>query len=142
MPFYESVKFRSGGRVYQSEPKLTNEGLQIISSEESGLITRIRVSVSQIYRIERYLSRNERFHCSVPSKKESNTIITNYGLEKSGSIYKGDTNVIYDILREKYPEFNWEIYHNADGKGYKRLAYAVTYGNAPCKIINPAKTQA
>lgn len=70
MPFYESVKFRSGGRVYQSEPKLTNEGLQIISSEESGLITRIRVSVSQIYRIERYLSRNERFHCSVPSKKK------------------------------------------------------------------------
>ena len=43
---------------------------------------------------------------------------------------------------EKYPEFNWEIYHNVDGKGYKRLAYVVTYGNAPCKIINPAKTRA
>ena len=137
--YFKSSRFSSNGRTYESEVSITKDGREMINREEDSIRTRARMSASQVYRIELYVSGRGRSQYSIPNRAEAERIINTFQLEKCGSIYKGDEAFIYARLKETYPDFAWDTYHNRDGKGYRRLVYAVTYGDTPCTIIQTAK---
>lgn len=118
---------------------MTREGNNVIKSIENSFRARGLISASQIYRIEIYLSSGikNRF---VITKEETQRIVEKYKLEKlpctGNPKYKGDPQIIYDELRRTFTNIDWDSrFPNHDGKGYKRLVYALLYGEDRCTII-------
>lgn len=136
MPYYRSKKYRSGNRVYNTELAISEVGVRQIRSEEQSIHQLMRMSASQVYRVELYVSGKGRAPYNGPKGEETRRIVDTYGLVLEGSLYRGDPIRVYDILRSTYPSFEWERFPNHDGKGYKRLTYAVMYGDAPCTVIS------
>lgn len=137
--YYKSYTFKSRGRIYQSETDFSRNGSEKIRSMEESVYERVKMSGAQIFRIKYYISTGKRNPYITPTEKTLSHIVEVFHLEKKGKIYFGDPNEIYNTLRETYPNFDWVRFHNDDGKGFKRLSYAVTYGDAPCTIVQPAK---
>lgn len=137
--YYKSYTFKSRGRIYRSETNLSRNRSEKIRSMEESAYERVKMSGAQIFRIKYYISTGKRNPYITPTEKTLSHIIEVFHLEKKGKIYFGDPNEIYNTLRETYPDFDWNRFPNHDGKGFKRLSYAVTYGDAPCTIVQPAK---
>lgn len=137
--YYTSKKHKSGGRIYNSELYMTKEGKLSIYNMERGVKMREFTSASQIYRMEIYLSSGIRSK-AVTTKEETKRIAEKYRLEKhpceGNPKYKGDIQFIYDELRRTFTNVDWDSrFPNHDGKGYKRLVYALLYGENRCTVI-------
>lgn len=137
--YYKSKRQKVGGRIYNSEVYLTRDGNNAIQNIERSVRARELISASQIYRIEIYLSSGVRSRL-VTTKDETQRIAEKYQLEKlpgtGNPKYKGDPQIIYDELRKDFTNIDWDTrFPNHDGKGYKRLVYALLYGENECTII-------
>lgn len=138
MPYYnqKGSRFKSvDGRIYKSEIK-EKDAYVITVKQEDSIYQKTKMSAQQVFDVECYLSSGRR--PGLISIKDKERIIQEYSLEKNNGkgAYIGDPQNIYKILKEKYPE-SVSRFHNNDGKGYKRIVYAVYYGEAPCIIIKP-----
>ena len=123
---------------------MTRNGNNIIMNMERGTRARGLISASQIYRIELYLTSGVRSRL-VTTKEETQRIAEKYQLEKlpgnGNPKYKGDPQIIYDELRKDFTNIDWDTrFPNHDGKGYKRLVYALLYGENKCTIIKKENT--
>ena len=123
---------------------MTRDGNNVIKNIEYANRIKELISASQIYRIEIYLATGIRSR-DVTSKEETKRIADKYKLEKleigSRKVrYKGDPQIIYDELRKGFTDIDWDTrFPNHDGKGYKRLVYALLYGESKCTIIKQEK---
>ncbi len=137
---YSTKKTKIGSRIYNSEVYMNNRGNNIIKNIEYANRIKELISASQIYRLEIYLSTGIRSRI-VTSKEETKRIADKYKLEKTSSgssntKYKGDPQIIYNELRKDFTDIDWDTrFPNHDGKGYKRLVYALLYGESKCTII-------
>lgn len=137
--YYKSKRQKVGGRIYNSEVYMTRDGNNVINGIERGTRARELISASQIYRIEIYLTNGIRSK-ALTTKEETQRIAEKYQLEKlpgtGNPKYKGDPQIIYNELRKDFTNIDWDNrFPNHDGKGYKRLVYALLYGENKCTII-------
>ena len=122
---------------------MTRDGNNVIQSIEHSVRARELISASQIYRIEMYLTNGIRSK-ALTTKEETRRIAEKYQLEKlpgtGNPRYKGNPQIIYDELRKDFTNIDWDArFPNHDGKGYKRLVYALLYGESKCTIIKKEK---
>ena len=125
---------------------MSKNGNNIIMDMERGTRARELISASQIFRIELYLTSGIRSR-HITTKKETQRIVDKYQLEKHPSEgnpkYTGDPQVIYNELRKEFTDIDWDNrFPNHDGKGYKRLVYALLYGESNCKVIKKENNEA
>lgn len=118
---------------------MNKNGNNIINGIERSNREREFISASQIYRIEIYLTNGIRSR-AITSKDETKRIVEKYKLEnhsnKGSPKYKGDPQIIYNELRKDFTNIDWDNrFPNHDGKGYKRLIYALLYGESKCTVI-------
>lgn len=118
---------------------MNKNGNNIINGIERSNREREFISASQIYRIEIYLTNGIRSK-ALTTKEETQRIAEKYQLEKlpvtGNPKYKGDPQIIYNELRKDFTNIDWDNrFPNHDGKGYKRLVYALLYGESKCTII-------
>lgn len=137
--YYKSKRQKVGGRIYNSEVYMTRDGNNVINGIERSTRAREFISASQIYRIEIYLTNGIRSR-ALTTKDETQRIAEKYQLEKlpgtGNPKYKGDPQIIYNELRKDFTNIDWDNrFPNHDGKGYKRLIYALLYGESKCTII-------
>ena len=95
-----------------------------------------KISASRIMEIERWIERRNGILSPVKTKTN---IVKEYELYKAGGHYTGDPNKIFNHLKEKYPTEDWDRFSNHDGKALMRVIYALLYGEAPIRIIQPPK---
>lgn len=137
MAYYDQFgsKFKSvDGRIYKSDVREKNI-YKVVQKYENSIYQKCKMSAQQVYDVESYLSSGKR--PGLVSSEEKKRIVDEYHLERNNGkgAFKGDPQIIYSILEQKYPEAISK-FHNDDGKGYKRIVYAVYYGNKPCTVIS------